>query len=268
MRRLSLVPYTACCLALWIAACAQDSAPVAPDPEPPITLLKLAEATDAGVRIELFAEAQPVIGANPLHVVLTDIASGERLRAGTVTVTPAMDMPGAPHTAPCEQPAAADTAGRWSSLVVLTMTGAWKLDVSLVSSTHACKAALGFTVGASRRSRAVIASDGEIYIVTLVQPRVGDIGLNPCEVLLHKQVSLTHYPPILDASVDLEPFMPSMNHGSPANVDPQHTGMGHYVGKVNFTMLGDWRMDLDISMPDPISETTRITLSTSFDIAL
>lgn len=252
---------------LLFASCASND-PVSPDPEPPISLQKIAEAEDDGVRIELYGEQLPVIGANTLHIVLTDIASGSRLRSGSVTVRPIMDMPGAPHTAPFEQPTIADTAGAWRSLVVLTMTGAWNIEVAWSDGVRTHEATLGFTVASSRRARAVIGSDGEIYIVTFVQPRKGDVGLNPCEILLHRQQSLTSYPAVTNATVDLEPFMPSMNHGSPANVDPMHTENGHYVGKVNFTMLGEWRLDFSISMPDPNSESARITLATSFDISL
>lgn len=253
--------------AVAFAACT-SSDPVSPDPEPPITLQKIAETEKDGLRIELYGEQTPVIGANSLHLVLTDIASGSRLRTGTVTVRPAMDMPGAPHTAPCEQPTGVDTAGAWRALVVFTMTGAWKLDVACTDGARSIETTLPFTVAASRRSRSVVGSDGEIYIVTFVQPRTGDIGLNPCEILLHHQQSLISYPAVTNATVDLEPFMPAMNHGSPANVDPVHTSNGHYLGKVNFTMLGDWRLDLAISMPDPVSESGRITLATSFDITL
>lgn len=265
--RLALLRPALLALAVAFAACTSGN-PVTPAPEPPITLQRIAETEKDGMRIELFAGQTPVIGAGTLHIVLTDIASGSRLRTGTVTVRPAMDMPGAPHTAPCEQPTGVDTAGAWRALVVFTMTGAWKLDVTCTDGARTIEATLSFTVAASRRSRAVVGSDGEIYIVTFVQPRTGDIGLNACELLIHQQRSLTSYPPVTNATVDLEPFMPAMNHGSPANVDPVHTALGHYLGKVNFTMLGDWRLDFSISMPDPNSESARITLATSFDITL
>lgn len=265
--RLALLLPALLCIAVIIPACSSPD-PVSPTPDPPITLQKIAEVEEDGMRIELYGEQAPVIGANTLHLVLTDIASGSRLRAGTVTVRPAMDMPGAPHTAPHEQPTGVDTSGAWRSMVVFTMTGAWKLDVTSTNGTRTVAATLSFSVGASRRARAVIASNGEIYIVTFVEPRTGDVGLNPCEILLHHQATLTDYPPVTDATIDLEPTMPSMGHGSLGNVDPVHTARGHYVGKVNFLMLGDWRLDFAISIPDPNSETTPITLATSFDITL
>jgi hypothetical protein len=40
--------------------------------------------------------------------------------------------------------------------------------------------------------------------------------------------------------------MPSMGHGSPNNVNPTSTGKGHYKGKVNFTMTGEWKINVAI----------------------
>jgi hypothetical protein len=52
------------------------------------------------------------------------------------------------------------------------------------------------------------------------------------------------YEPYL--AVEIEPEMPSMNHGSPNNVNPTHIGDGHYKGVVNFTMTGWWRVNMKI----------------------
>ena len=40
--------------------------------------------------------------------------------------------------------------------------------------------------------------------------------------------------------------MPSMGHGSDGNADPAHGGLGHYKGKVNFTMKGDWTVTVKV----------------------
>ncbi|MDZ7648356.1 MAG: FixH family protein [Cytophagales bacterium] len=46
--------------------------------------------------------------------------------------------------------------------------------------------------------------------------------------------------------------MPSMGHGSPNNVNPTHSSKGSYKGKVNFTMTGDWRLNLNISQGEAV----------------
>ena len=52
------------------------------------------------------------------------------------------------------------------------------------------------------------------------------------------------YEPYL--TVEIDPQMPSMNHGSPNNVNPTHIGDGHYKGVTNFTMTGWWRINMVI----------------------
>jgi hypothetical protein len=54
------------------------------------------------------------------------------------------------------------------------------------------------------------------------------------------------FPPAEDLTIEIEPEMPSMDHGSPNNVHPVHFADGHYVGKVNFTMTGWWRIHMVI----------------------
>ncbi len=46
--------------------------------------------------------------------------------------------------------------------------------------------------------------------------------------------------------------MPSMGHGSPNNVNPVHRELGHYHGSVNFTMTGDWLVELDFVKGDSL----------------
>ena len=60
----------------------------------------------------------------------------------------------------------------------------------------------------------------------------------------------------------MTPTMPSMGHGSPNNENPSHLEKGHYMGKVNFSMSGDWKLDLSISGSE------NLTISTEYDITL
>jgi hypothetical protein len=46
--------------------------------------------------------------------------------------------------------------------------------------------------------------------------------------------------------IEMIPDMPSMGHGSPNNENPVHTAIGHYKGKINFTMTGEWRITCNV----------------------
>lgn len=47
-------------------------------------------------------------------------------------------------------------------------------------------------------------------------------------------------------TLKIEPFMPSMNHGSPGNRHPAPAGEGRMEGLVNFTMPGAWEVRVDV----------------------
>lgn len=53
-------------------------------------------------------------------------------------------------------------------------------------------------------------------------------------------------------TIQFNPEMPSMSHGSPNNTDPVNIGNGYYRGKVNFTMSGDWRLHFKVSLHDEL----------------
>jgi hypothetical protein len=53
--------------------------------------------------------------------------------------------------------------------------------------------------------------------------------------------------PVETLSIDFTPEMPAMDHGSPNNVNPAYMASGHYMGKANFTMTGEWRLNLALT---------------------
>ena len=70
--------------------------------------------------------------------------------------------------------------------------------------------------------------------------------MNDFEIVLHKKVSMMDFPAIENYTIEIVPEMPSMGHGSPNNVNPIHLANGHYIGKVNFTMTGLWKIKLKL----------------------
>lgn len=55
--------------------------------------------------------------------------------------------------------------------------------------------------------------------------------------------------PVTNADVNLASRMPSMGHGTHGEEDPTHEFHGQYVGRTNFSMPGDWIVELDVSLP-------------------
>ena len=90
------------------------------------------------------------------------------------------------------------------------------------------------------------ANDSTKLFVSLIQPDLPKIGLNNFEISIHKKDSLMGFTAVDDYNVEIVPIMPSMGHGSPNNVNPVFTELGHYTGLVNFTMTGLWNVKIII----------------------
>jgi len=104
--------------------------------------------------------------------------------------------------------------------------------------------------------------DSKGYFVSLVEPMNPEVGANHFEVVIHKRESMMSWPTVENFMVEIEPVMPSMGHGSPGNINPVHTEMGHYVGEVNFTMTGYWMVNMTIKDEN----STILDDSNAFDI--
>jgi hypothetical protein len=86
--------------------------------------------------------------------------------------------------------------------------------------------------------------------MSLVEPAAWKVGNNPFEITAHTMASMMSFPCCTDLTIEITPEMPSMGHGSPNNINPVHTGNGHYLGNVNFTMTGAWRIHLVVKKGD------------------
>lgn len=86
------------------------------------------------------------------------------------------------------------------------------------------------------------------YFVTLIHPNSPIVGLNDFEVLINKKESMMMWPAVENLSIEVKPWMPDMDHGSPNNVNPASMDKGYYQGKINFTMTGLWTVTSTIKM--------------------
>ena len=100
------------------------------------------------------------------------------------------------------------------------------------------------------------------YPISLVLPKVWKVGQNSFEITAHQMESKMSFPAATDLTFEIIPEMPSMGHGSPNNLNPVHTSNGHYVGSVNFTMTGAWRINMIVKKGDKT-----VTNKAWFDIA-
>lgn len=211
---------------------------------------KIAEITKEDLVTTLWSDQSTLqTGYNKIYVSLKDL-QGNEIKNAALTYFPLMDMVSMDkqHSSPAENPRYNNDLNLYEGAVVFTMPSSnndgWLLDVSVNSKTITFP--LTITAAAQKKSGSYTGSDGEKYVLALISPMEWQVGLNDLEIFISKQVSMMKFTPAEGFTIEFTPEMPSMGHGSPNNVSPVSTGNGHYKGKVNYTMTGDWRLHFNL----------------------
>lgn len=243
-----------------------------PDSIIPSNLVKVGEAylIGAATKAVIYADKSLSVGYQKLYTALYDSATNKRFTNGHFELTPIMEMGSMMHTAPVEHPEdTMPTNQLWQTGVVFTMGGNWKLSIHFHNHSNNTEGEADVMVSVSTPTTSVMksfiiaADDSAKVFVSLVKPLTPKIGLNDFEITIHKKESMTSFPAVENYTVEIDPTMPAMGHGSPNNVNPTHTEHGHYSGKVNFTMTGLWRVALIIKKNGVVIDNTQF-----FDITL
>ena len=228
-------------------------------------MIKIVEgvATGADARVEIWAYEDFFVGYNPVFVALYDVNTGNRITNATVELYPLMSMTsGMQHACPVESPEGDEATnslfpGSLTFIMGTSEMGSWELEVE-VFNTNANKSGsveFDITVVVPTVPRLKSFTEGTVsYFVSYMFPNTPKVGVNDIEVMINKRETMMSFPGTDKFTIGMEPEMPSMGHGSPNNVDPVHTGNGHYTGKVNFTMTGEWRLNFALTSDDANKE--------------
>ncbi len=214
-------------------------------------------AVGASAQIKVYANEALFNGYNYVYIAAFDSASGNWLNEGHVSLDPVMDMGHMSHGTPVENPTSTtpdSKTGLYAAQVVFVMPsmgGSWMLKVKYHNhhSNKEGEAMIPITVAsASNRlvQSFVAADDSSRIFLSYVIPTVPMVGVNDMEITAHYRKNMMEHDPLTDLEIEIVPDMPSMGHGSPNNVHPTHTSNGHYVGQVNYTMTGLWRISLKV----------------------
>lgn len=224
----------------------------------------------AAAKAKVYAEKELFVGYNKIFVAMYDSVTNTRLTNGHFDVIPMMDMGMMKHSAPFElEDDTLPTDKFWKAAIVFIMpssAGKWTLNMAFHNHKTDKEGEGELEVPVINPTTSVMksfkASDSTNLFVTLIQPATPKIGLNNFEISIHKK-DMMDFPAVNDYTVEIEPTMPSMGHGSPNNVNPVFTSMGHYIGKVNFTMTGLWNVKITLK-----KNGVTIDNKQSFDITL
>lgn len=229
------------------------------DPLTGYTKLEEGYAIGASTKVELWGQKNFFMGFNNLIIVLYDSVNP------TVKITDAkiqfkplmtMSMNGATiqHASPVENPdqGAINNVfpGAVTFIMPSSMGNTWQLGINVQNNENKKQGTATFDVSVDSPDPSVlkvfttISSDANTLIIALLKPAEPKVGMNDIEFAVYKKVSMMSFPPDDSYTIEITPEMPSMGHGSPNNQNPVDIGNGHYKGKVNFTMTGEWRVNV------------------------
>jgi len=215
-------------------------------------------------KVDVYTDSPLEVGYCKFYIKLSDISNNKLFNNAKVSIKTLMDMGNMKHSSPYENPKGTEASeGLFKCAAVFIMSGKWEVTVMIENNSNNNKGELKLEleVEPSNRVKKVDGTDSKQYFVTLMQPISPIVGINDFMIGIYTRENMMSFPAVTDLTVEMEPSMPSMNHGSPNNVNPVHQELGHYLGKVNFTMTGDWLVELQLNRTDSL-------LYTSFDITL
>ncbi len=246
-------------VAITAFSCKNNDEPTPFDPFKDMTKIYTAPTGDGAFKINVFLKEEPFVGYNKVYLSVYDSVSGEVASDWTASISTLMtmttDMGTMQHTCPLEQPVynAEIKAYEGAAMFVMPTTdmGTWEFTIKYTSKNMSGVLSFPMVVK-EKENKAMVSFVSEAdqttkYFVALIQPEQPDVGINDFEIGIYTKESMMSFPAMDGYTVVIEPEMPSMEHGSPDNVNPISVGNGHYKGNVNFTMTGFWRVYMTIT---------------------
>ena len=246
-------------------SCKSKEEPEITKPTDPLSgLIKLKEgyAIGAGAKVQIWGKKNFFMGYNQLTVILLDsVNEKDTIKDSHIHFMPVMVMGSGmmmpmQHACPVENPDEDAPNGLFKGAVAFVMptstAGYWTLGLTVHNHKNNKYGAAGFNITVDNPSSPALsvftslAVDAPKLVLSLVSPTTPKVGMNDIEFTLHRKESDMSWPADTTHTFIITPEMPSMGHGSPNNVNPVHIGNGHYKGKVNFTMTGEWKIKVEV----------------------
>ncbi len=248
---------------LALAGCQKDDEVIKPYVPPPgpdnpvedMVLIGSATSDLAEVDIRVYADMDLYVGHNVLYVAVTEKGTFKPVTNADVMFKPMMEMTSMSHACPVENPTGVNADKLFEGAVIFIMPsgmmGSWTLGVHVMNKDNQMEDKVDMDISVTEPADAKLFSfespvDGKKIFITLIEPSKPEVGMNDLIISAHQKAGMMDFPAITDLNIEFEPLMPSMGHGSPNNVNPVHTEMGHYKGVVNFTMSGWWELNMTI----------------------
>lgn len=208
-------------------------------------------------------------GYNELHVKVVNTQTNQNVSTSEITFLPILtNADGSKSSCPHKYNLAYDATNKYYTGYSVftgesTTTASWKLYVSFTADNQ--KYEINKDVSVQKQNNknlnmtAFTGNDGEQYFIALVSPQKPTVSENKLVAGIYKYNKPTtsagtfpdptqfSYSEVTGFTLKLDPRMPepSMgNHSSPNNKDLVQENDGLYHGVVNYTMTGNWTLNL------------------------
>ncbi|MEQ8415209.1 MAG: FixH family protein [Imperialibacter sp.] len=240
-------------IATLLFSCSSDDEPSINATEG-LTKISEAYAIGAAAKVEIWAAEELFAGYNPIYLFITDSLTGETITDAHITLSPLMTMATMSHSCPVEATEGEAVNDLFPAAILFSMAsgemGTWSLEAHIHNHLKnlSGSAAFDIEVKATTPSKVSIfqSEAGQKYYLSYMFSKGMKVGVNDFEVVAYTMKN-GEFVPVETLSIEFTPEMPAMDHGSPNNVNPAHMASGHYMGKANFTMTGEWRLNLALT---------------------
>ncbi|HMQ70538.1 MAG TPA: FixH family protein [Ignavibacteria bacterium] len=238
--------------ALLLQSCSDDSV-TNNNVTPPVSdnLTLLGSQYSSGMKISLYSDTILFVGYNNLYIEVKDSASDAAVIDAHVEIMPMMDMTTMMHSCPYDNPSSTNAVnGKFPCDAVFIMpstAGNWTLETNVHNHVTNAEGSVVFPLSVTEPMFSTLKSktvNGSTYFISMIEPSKPIVGINDFMIKVNKRVTMMNFPNDSAYSFSMYPWMPSMGHSSPNNVNPVYSSEGTYNGDVNFTMTGDWRITL------------------------
>ena len=241
-------------MTVYLSACEKNTE----GPEETIHSLKLVESYEgSNEHIEIYSQSKTLqVGYNKIWIKILDKAQENLVQVDQGFWRPVMHMPSMQHSSPHSSLVkSTDPDFTFEGYVVFTMASDeksyWELLVEYTYNQNSVTETIGLKVNSlPKRHKNVqsFAYENEEYTIALIDPKKPKMGSNIISAVLLKSSDHEKYEEVNGWEIDLDPRMPSMdNHDSPNNKNlTQKNDKGEYIGTLNLSMSGYWRLNLKI----------------------
>ncbi len=246
----------------FLASCSKDADPV-PDE---LDGLKLVASVENGSHVvDLYSvSGKLATGYNEIFFQVKN-PNGSSLSNDTdVSWAPTMKMENTSHSCPASAITPVTGASSlFGGFIIFPMAGDWELSFShrIDGANYTSTGKVAVQAAPGRIAESFQGTDGQKYVLTMIEPLKPATGSNDMTALLYRMKSMSDFEPVSGYTIKIEPRMPAMGHGSDNNVDLTLQD-GIYKGKLSLSMTGDWQINLqvvnekgDVIKGEPVTES-------------